>query len=99
MKHTQTPSVEASSSKKKTQRELATKILSQRTSSLGVDPESAQVGSTDKDYAILSFSRSHPTKGPAVITTEAGPMGVTKIQTSRGKSVSVSIRVVPSISF
>ena len=57
------------------------------------------MGSPDEDSAVPVFSRSRRTKGPTLITAEAGPMGVTGIQTSREESVSISTRAVPLSSF
>jgi len=100
VKHTRSQSTKAGSSKKKTQRELVIKVSSEGTSSLAIDPEPVHEGSKeDEDSEIPLLSRSHRTKGPAVISTEVLPVELTGRQTSGGEPVSVSTEVVPSSFF
>ena len=66
---------------------------------MAIDPESVQASSPDEDLVVPLLSRSYRTKGLAVITTEAGPMEVTRRQTSRGEPTSISTGVVPSSLF
>ena len=75
-------------------------VPSRGTSSLAIDREPVNAGfDENEDSEVPLLSRSHRTKGPAVIMMEARLTEVTRKQTSREGPVSVSTEVVPSSSF
>jgi len=69
---------------------------------LAIDPELVHAGSEeDEGTEVPLLPRSHRTKGPAVVMTEALLGEVTERQTTRGDSSSAPVptKVVPSSSF
>ena len=75
----QSQSIEAGSSKKKTHREPLIEVPSWGTSSLAIDPGPVQTCSEeDEDSEVPLLLRSRRTKGPPVITTETMPTKITR---------------------
>ena len=75
-------------------------VPSRGTSLLAIDAEPIHAGSEeDKGSKVPLLSRSHRTKGHAVITTEALPMEVIEGQTLEGSLYRYQMRLFPRVPF